>query len=149
MWILSPAIEIHVTPFPTSAKVLKYGHFLHPNQARWMGGQLLRLLIRSVSSCSSGGGRLCKMVRPDILTWWQPAWASQAGTDPEPRADWPEHQLDPRLQSWAQTFWASSHSLHGDAAVCECSRVEEENTFLAMQQFYSVLIHDLMNPRMC
>lgn len=91
-------------PCLTQAKGLKSTDFMHQTQPRWLGGQLLKVLIRSVSSFSSEGGRLCKMVSPDMVTSWQLAWASLAGIASKPRAEWPEHQLDSWLKSWVQAF---------------------------------------------
>lgn len=75
----------------------------HKSATCQAGGQLLKLLIRSVSSSGPEGAGLCKMVRPDTVTSWRLAWASLAGIGPKPRDEWPEHQLDTWLKSWASS----------------------------------------------
>lgn len=74
-------------------------------------GQLLKQLIRSVSSFGPAGGGLHKMVRPDIVTSWQLSPASLAGTGPKPKNEWPGigwiHDWNPEHQ--VQAIWARCH----------------------------------------
>lgn len=97
-----PSTKCSFHPFYFYWYVFKHTH-LHASKwaAHWVGGQLFKLLFRSVSSSGPGCRELCNTVRPDIMTSLVLVLASLVGIGPNPRAQWPKHQLDLWLKSCA------------------------------------------------